>query len=116
VFVEHLGLSPLEAITCGTATSAIALEQQDEVGTLEPGRRADVLVVDGDPSTHVSILGDRTRLRAVYCRGKSVELGELPERKPLKGERTMHWSAVPLTWELAHELPDRVRIARPFVE
>lgn len=103
VFVEHLGLSPLEAITCGTAVSAIALEQQGEVGTLEPGRRADVLIVDGDPSTDVSILGDRSRLRAVYCRGKSVELGKLPERKPLKGERTMHWSAVPLTWDLAHD-------------
>ena len=103
VFVEHLGLSPLEAITCGTATSAIALEQQGEVGTLEPGRRADVLVVDGDPSADVSILGDRTRLRAVYCRGRSVELGDLPVRKPLKGERTMHWSQVPLTWELAHD-------------
>ncbi len=102
VFVEHLGLTPLEAITCATATSSIALDQQGEVGTIEVGRRADVLVVDGDPSVDVSILGDRSRLRAVYCRGRSVPLTPLPQRRPLKGERTMQWSTVPLTWELAH--------------
>ena len=102
VFVEHLGLTPLEAITCATATSSIALDQQGEVGTIEVGRRADVLVVDGDPSVDVSILGDRSRLHAVYCRGRSVPLTPLPQRRPLKGERTMQWSTVPLTWELAH--------------
>jgi imidazolonepropionase-like amidohydrolase len=39
IFVEHLGLTPLQAITCGTRNGAIALGQVGEVGTLEAGRR-----------------------------------------------------------------------------
>jgi imidazolonepropionase-like amidohydrolase len=95
VFVEHLGLSPLEAITCCTSTNAIALGQQGEVGTIEPGRRADVLVLDGDPSRDVTILGDKSRFRHLICRGREVDLAPIPERTPLRTEKTASWSAVP---------------------
>ena len=102
VFVEHLGLTPLEAITCCTSTNAIALGQQGEVGTIEAGRRADILVLEGDPSLDVSILGDKSRFRHLLCRGRQVELAPVPERTPLPSERAAPWSAVSLTWELAH--------------
>lgn len=103
VFVEHLGLSPLQAIACCTANGAIALDQVGEVGTLEVGRRADILVLEGDPSTDVSILGDKRRFRHVWCRGKQVDLsGPWPTRQPLRGERVSNWSAVPLTWDLVN--------------
>lgn len=102
VFVEHLGLTPLEAITCCTSTNAIALGEQGEVGTIEPGRRADILVLEGDPSVDVSILGDKSRFRHLLCRGRQVELAPVPERTPLSSEKATAWSAVPLTWELAH--------------
>lgn len=102
VFVEHMGLTPLEAITCGTSTSAIALGQQGEVGTIEPGRRADVLVLEGDPSADISILGDTSRFRRLFCRGQEVDLSPVPPREPLRGESTMQWSTAPLTWDLVH--------------
>ena len=102
VFVEHLGLTPLEAITCCTSTNAIALGEQGEVGTIEPGRRADILVLDGDPSLDVSILGDKLRFRHLLCRGRQVDLTPVPERTPLPSEKAAAWSAVSLTWELAH--------------
>jgi imidazolonepropionase-like amidohydrolase len=102
VFVEHMGLTPLEAITCGTSTSAIALGQQGEVGTIEPGRRADILVLDGDPSVDITILGDKSRFRRLFCRGRDVELAPVPPRAPLRGETTMQWSTEPLTWDLIH--------------
>lgn len=102
VFVEHLGLSPLEAITCCTSTNAVALGQQGEVGTIEPGRRADVLVLEGDPSRDVSILGDKSRFRHLICRGREVDLAPIPERTPLHTEKTASWSAVPLTWDMVH--------------
>jgi imidazolonepropionase-like amidohydrolase len=102
VFVEHLGLSPLEAITCATKTNAIAMGEVGEVGTLEAGRRADVLVVDGEPDRDVKILGDKRRLRHVFCRGRAVDLAPLPERRPVRGEKVVPWSAVPLTWDLVN--------------
>lgn len=102
VFVEHLGLTPLQAIKCCTSVNALALGQQGEVGEIAPGQRADVLVVDGDPSVDVRILGDRKRFRHLFCRGAEVDLTPLPERMPLRSERTTPWSAVPLTWDLVH--------------
>ena len=102
VFVEHMGLTSLEAITCGTSTSAIALGQHGEVGTIEPGRRADVLVLEGDPSVDISILGDKSRFRRLFCRGRQVELTPVPQRALLHGETTMQWSTELLTWDLIH--------------
>ncbi len=100
LFVEELGLTPLQAISCATANGALALRMPGEVGVLAEGQRADVLVVDGDPATDISVLGDRRNLRHVISRGRSVDLsGPWPERSPLPGERVGMWSAEPLTWE-----------------
>ncbi len=66
VLVDAMGLTPLEAITCATRNGAIALRRPlDSIGVILPGAAADVLVLDGDPATDVSILGDRRRLRHV---------------------------------------------------
>ncbi len=102
VYVEYLGLTPLEAITCCTSTNAIALGEQGEVGTIEPGRRGDILVLEGDPTRDISILGDKSRFRHLLCRGQQMDLTPLPERKPMPGEKLATWSAKTLTWDLAH--------------
>ena len=103
LFVKYLGLSPLEAITCSTANGAFALRLEGRIGTVEPGRLADVIVVDGDPTADIRILSDRSRLRHVISRGVPVELaGPWPERRPLPGERVGMWSAQPLTWDVVH--------------
>src|SRR3954451_2860653 len=47
-FVRHVGFSPLEVIRCATKTGAEIMGCQDQFGTLEHGKLADVLVVDGD--------------------------------------------------------------------
>jgi imidazolonepropionase-like amidohydrolase len=54
--VTRGGLTPLEAITAATATNARALGLDGEIGTLTPGRQADLVVVDGDPATDVGAL------------------------------------------------------------
>lgn len=43
------GLSPLEAITAATATAARLLGAADEIGTIEVGMRADLVLIEGDP-------------------------------------------------------------------
>src|SRR5262249_75668 len=68
-FVKYVGLSPMEVIVCATRTGAEILGRQREIGTLEPGKLADVLVVDADVLGHISILEDRSRFLAVLQSG-----------------------------------------------
>ena len=51
-----LGMSPLAAIQAATINAADLLGWSDKVGTLEPGRWADIIAVDGDPVKDVTIL------------------------------------------------------------
>jgi imidazolonepropionase-like amidohydrolase len=62
VFVEKIGFSPLEAISCATRNGARLMRMSDRIGTLEKGKLADLVVVEGDPLQDISILQDRSRL------------------------------------------------------
>ena len=79
VFVEKLGLSPLEAITCATKNAASAMKR-DDIGVIAEGKIADLLVVDGDPSKDVKILGDRDLINHVFLDGKDINLTPAPKR------------------------------------
>ncbi|CAB4656991.1 unannotated protein [freshwater metagenome] len=102
VFVKHLGMTPLQAITCGTKDNAVALDQDGETGCIAAGYRADVLVLDGDPSKDVSLLGDKSLFRHLFCRGKNIDLSPIEPRAMLRGEQASSWSDVALTRELAY--------------
>jgi imidazolonepropionase-like amidohydrolase len=62
VFVDVIGFTPLEAITCATRHGAELMRMQDRIGTLAPGKLADLVVVDGDPLRDITVLQDRARL------------------------------------------------------
>jgi imidazolonepropionase-like amidohydrolase len=62
VFVDVIGFTPLEAITCATRYGAELMRMQDRIGTLEAGKLADLVVVDGDPLKDIAVLQDRSRL------------------------------------------------------
>jgi len=64
---EHMGLSPLDTIRAATRDSAIALGLADEIGTLAVGKRADLLVVRGNPVDDLSAL---RRVTEVYRDGR----------------------------------------------
>ena len=87
VFVRYFGLTPGEAIVCGTRESARALKMEGEVGGLAPGYRADLICVDGDPTADVGILGEPGRIKRVMIEGVWQDLSPLPERQPLAGWR-----------------------------
>ena len=101
VFVQHLGLTPLQAITCATKDNAVALDEDGETGCLASGYRADVLILDGDPSKNVSLLSDKSIFRHLFCRGKQVDLSPMPARSLFRGEQTSSWSEIALTREVA---------------
>ena len=75
-FVKDVGLTPLEVITCATKTGAEIMGRGDEFGTLEKGKLADVLVVEGDVTADISILEDRKRFLAVL-QGGVIKAGQL---------------------------------------
>ncbi|TML39638.1 MAG: amidohydrolase family protein [Actinobacteria bacterium] len=49
LMVDHSGMSPIEAWTATTSSAAALLGVGDELGTVEPGKRADLVLLDGDP-------------------------------------------------------------------
>jgi imidazolonepropionase-like amidohydrolase len=63
------GLSPAEAIEIGTRRSAECMRLDSQVGTVEAGKQADVLVVDGDPLADIGILRRRESLALVMQAG-----------------------------------------------
>jgi imidazolonepropionase-like amidohydrolase len=63
------GSSPAQAIEGATRIAAAACGLADEVGTLEPGKAADVLVVAGDAASDIGALED---VLAVYRAGRAV--------------------------------------------
>jgi imidazolonepropionase-like amidohydrolase len=75
-FVKSVGFTPLEVITCATRTGAEIMGRGDEFGTLEAGKLADVLIVDGDVVKDISLLEDRGRFIAVM-QGGVVKAGRL---------------------------------------
>ena len=66
------GYSPMEGVLSITRDAAKALGVDRLVGTLEPGKEADVIVVDGDPSQSVDALWD---VEEVFLAGRRVDRG-----------------------------------------
>jgi imidazolonepropionase-like amidohydrolase len=66
------GLTSAEVLVAATAGSAYALGLADRVGTVTPGKLADLLVVDGDPLASPELLSDRDRIWLVIQGGTAV--------------------------------------------
>lgn len=66
------GISAMKAITAGTKNAAECCLLGDKVGTLEAGKAADILLVDGNPLDDITVLQHPERIR-VYQAGIPVE-------------------------------------------
>lgn len=68
------GFTPMEAIVAATRVAAECLDRAHEIGTLEAGKYADLVVVAGDPLAEIGLLQEAERIVAVYKGGKAVSL------------------------------------------
>jgi imidazolonepropionase-like amidohydrolase len=64
------GFTPMEAIQSATLVAARAMGMEKESGTIEPGKRADVILVDGNPLENIS---DIRKVSTVFAGGKMYE-------------------------------------------
>ena len=87
LFVNDMGFSPMEAIVAATKHGSELLRMEHLCGTVEEGKCADIIVVDGDPLQDIAILQDRSKLALVMKDGKVMvnslglpqELTSLPD-------------------------------------
>jgi imidazolonepropionase-like amidohydrolase len=70
LMVQH-ALTPMEAIVAATKTAAEVCRVDDKIGTVEAGKLADLLVVNGDPLDDISILQDKSRLALIMKEGRT---------------------------------------------
>jgi len=75
VYPELCGVSNLDVIRWATRNGAALLGRLDDLGTVEEGKLADLLIVDGDPSEDLRILADRSNFHAIIKGGDFVTCG-----------------------------------------
>lgn len=70
MLVKHGGLTPVRALQAATVTNAEALGWQDQIGSIEKGKYADLIAVSGDPSADITEL---QRVKFVMKGGKVIK-------------------------------------------
>jgi imidazolonepropionase-like amidohydrolase len=71
-FVKLVGMSPMDAIVSATKYGGDIM-QMDDIGTIEVGKRADLLVVNGDPLMDIAVLQDHSKLEVILKDGAFVK-------------------------------------------
>ncbi|WP_395708825.1 amidohydrolase family protein [Reyranella sp.] len=95
IFVNDLGFTPAEALSAATRVNARFLADAERVGTLEPGRSADFIALDGSPLEAISILLDKSRIHAVHLGGKRMTLTERGyDPREVTDKALVNWSDV----------------------
>lgn len=79
-FTKEVGFTPLETLMCATKTGAEIMGMGDQIGTLEAGKLADVLIVEGDVLADIALLEDRKNLQAVI-QGGVIKAGKMAPRQ-----------------------------------
>jgi imidazolonepropionase-like amidohydrolase len=69
IYVDY-GMTPMEAIQTGTRNAAEALGLERETGTLEAGKWADIIAVEGNPLRDIRVLQDKSKIQMVMKEGK----------------------------------------------
>ena len=75
----NAGLTPAQAIAAATGLAAQCLGLQQEIGTIAPGKKADLILVEGDPLRDVTILEEGRGIKLVM-KGGSVYVDRLSHR------------------------------------
>ena len=73
MMVEMGGFSPMEAILAATKTNSHIIQREDELGTLEVGKLADIVLVQGNPLEDIWLLSKQENIKVVMQDGKILK-------------------------------------------
>ena len=88
-----LGMKPMDAILTTTRNAAQALKQEKDLGTIEAGKLADLIAVDGDPLKNIRCLQEKKNILVVMKEGKIYA-----DRRPGKSKNVVN--AKPGDWKI----------------
>ena len=77
--MNRAGMTPMQVIIAATKNAADVIGQGQRLGTLEPGKLADIIVVDGNPLQDISVM---RKLEFVVKNGKIIDPGKLTYKEP----------------------------------
>jgi imidazolonepropionase-like amidohydrolase len=66
-------MSPMESLVSATKTNAELFGMEDDLGTIEQGKLADLLVVEGNPLEDIAILQNRDNIKLIMKEGRTVK-------------------------------------------
>jgi imidazolonepropionase-like amidohydrolase len=70
LYVEKVGLTPLEAIKIGTLNGAKVMGLDQKIGTIQEGKDADLIAISKDPLENISYLQDTDNIKVVISEGR----------------------------------------------
>ena len=70
LLVNYCDFTPMDAIVAATKNGAIACFMGDKTGTIEPGKFADIIIVDGNPLADIKILQNVEKIKMVMLEGR----------------------------------------------
>ena len=76
----ELGMTPGQAITAATRNGALACQRLADFGTIEPGKMADLVILDADPLVDIHNI---RKVRSVIVSGRVLDPATLPENRIL---------------------------------
>lgn len=74
LFVQWFGMSPTEVLCCATKVGGQLMRMESELGLIRVGYLADLLLVEGDPTTDITVLQDARRLSMIMKDGQLHKL------------------------------------------
>ncbi len=93
LLVTRLGFTPAEALYAATNVGARCMPRGETLGTLEVGKQADFLVLDGSPLDDIRLLQNRSALKAVYKAGQPMRLARTPYNpKQVSDFNSLKWT------------------------
>ncbi|HET7635260.1 MAG TPA: amidohydrolase family protein [Burkholderiales bacterium] len=92
-----LGMSPMHAIQTATKNTAAAIKMDADLGTIEKGKIADILAVDGNPAKDITVLQHKKNIKMVMKEGKVCV-----DRRPGKNKSAV--GVAPQSWKIIDNL------------
>jgi imidazolonepropionase-like amidohydrolase len=92
-----LGMKPMDAILTTTKNAAEAIKLGHELGTIEPGKLADIIAVNGDPLANIACLQEKKNIAMVMKEGRIYA-----DRRPGKSKNVIN--VKPGEWKIVDYL------------